>query len=129
MQNESPLKVTRDSGLPLRLRHPKYHLRYQISAQKGLLRGLHEPLIWVMKPTFSAFLQTYAVFGLPARGTLGSFEVLRSGNIGFPGAPDLALDGLIGRGSFGRVYKGCVLCAATLAAGVLTHTCQWQGDL
>ncbi|CAL8465657.1 g5193 [Coccomyxa elongata] len=49
---------------------------------------------------------TDPVFGLPGRRTSGSLELPRVGSIGFPGAPDLALGQLIGRGSFGRIYKG-----------------------
>ncbi|BDA51505.1 probable mitogen-activated protein kinase kinase kinase 9 at C-terminar half [Coccomyxa sp. Obi] len=44
--------------------------------------------------------------GLPGRGASGSIELPRTGRIGCPGAPNLTLGRLIGRGSFGRVYKG-----------------------
>ncbi|BDA43911.1 probable mitogen-activated protein kinase kinase kinase 9 at C-terminar half [Coccomyxa sp. Obi] len=50
--------------------------------------------------------QTDPVFGLPGRRTSGIFELPVAGSITGPGAPDLALGRLIGRGSFGRVYKG-----------------------
>ncbi len=47
-----------------------------------------------------------SVSGLHVQGTLVSSELPRAGSMGFKGAPDLALGRLIGRGSFGRVYKG-----------------------
>ncbi len=75
-----------------------------------------------------SILQTGAMFGLPGRGILGSFELLRAGSLNFPGAPDLALGRLIGRGSFGSFYKGAP-SAPPPQAGVLSHTCQWRGDL